>query len=110
LQEAVEALNICRRELTAQSPQDNDIFRNEMKRSLEALDQIEKEIRERIPLTELESLEREKAAAIKEQRYEDAARLRDRINALRTKQPGPTDVAKGPEAEQESPRTGEPPV
>lgn len=89
LQEAIEALNICRRELRAMTPQDNDIFRNEMKRSLEALDQIEKEIRERMPLTELETLEKQKAAAIKEQRYEDAARLRDRINVLRAKSEPP---------------------
>jgi hypothetical protein len=85
---ALEEVKVCRRFLDELLPQENDIFKVELKRSRETLDQIEKEIRARMPLNEMERLERDKQAAIKEQRYEDAARLRDRINSMKHHQPG----------------------
>jgi len=86
LNAALQALNTCRQRLEALTAQANETFKSEMARSREALDQIEKEVRQRLPVSEVEQLEREKQEAIRQQRYEDAARLRDRINALKGQQ------------------------
>ena len=83
LEAGLDSIKTCRDRLRELIPQENDVFKNELKRSTEALDQMEKEIRERRPLTELEKLEKEKDEAIKEQRYEDAARLRDKIRSMK---------------------------
>jgi len=63
-------------------PQDDEVFQVEMKRSMKALDELEKLIENRRPPTELELLEREKAEAIAAEDYERAAELRDRILEL----------------------------
>jgi hypothetical protein len=84
LEAGLDGIKTCRDRLRELIPQENDVFKNEMKRSGEALEQMEKEVRERLPLTELEKLEKEKSQAIREQRYEDAARLRDRIRSLKS--------------------------
>lgn len=83
LDAALDAIAACRRRIQDLPPQENEVFVQEKKRSLDALEQMEKEIRGRRPLSELEQLEKDKAAAIAGQRYEEAARLRDRINELR---------------------------
>lgn len=88
LHRALETLQTCRERLRALPAQDNEVFKTEMNRSLEALTHMEKEIRARMPKTELEELEHAKAEAIQKQRYEEAARLRDKILALRARPAG----------------------
>ena len=83
LDAALEAIAACRARIEELAPQENEVFTLERKRSLEALEQMAQEIRSRRPLTELEKLEKEKGEAIQGQRYEEAARLRDKINTLR---------------------------
>ena len=80
---AMRCVNRARRELDRLAPQDNDVFRSEMERSLKALGELEKTIEERRPLTEMDVLEREKGEAIRKEDYERAARLRDEISRLR---------------------------
>lgn len=93
LDAALDAIAACRRRVHDLPNQESDVFTMEKKRSLEALDQMDKEIRGRRPLSELEKLEQEQAAAIASQRYEEAARLRDKINALRTQCEKPREEA-----------------
>ncbi len=80
---ALESVAEARKLLAEMSPQENEVFQAEMKRSNEALDDLEKTIAEHRPVSELEQLEREKAEAIKAEDYERAATLRDRIAELR---------------------------
>lgn len=84
LDAALEAIVACRGRITGLAEQDHEVFKQEKERSLEALRQMEEQIRERRPLTKLEQLEKEKQTAIAQQRFEEAARLRDRINVLRS--------------------------
>lgn len=85
---ALVCVSECRKALEELAPQENDVFQHEMKRSVEALDDLEKTIRDHRPLTELEQLERDKAEAIGAEDYERAARLRDRIASLRGEDDG----------------------
>jgi hypothetical protein len=80
---ALGCVSECRRVLDGLAPQENEVFHHEMKRSREALDDLEKTILEHRPLTELEQLERDKEEAIGAEDYERAAHLRDRIVDLR---------------------------
>ena len=83
---AIECIDAGRRELEALAPQENEVFQAEMRRSVEAFDELEKTIRENRPLSELEQLERDKDEAIRVEDYEKAARLRDRITEVRSAQ------------------------
>lgn len=87
LEETLQAVEECRRRLSELAPQENEAFSVELKRSQEALNHMEAELRKRRPLSELEKLEKLKAAAIQGQRYEEAARLRDRIARLKVSPP-----------------------
>lgn len=90
LDAALDAIAACRRRMNDLAPQENEVFTQEKKRSAEALDQMEKEIRGRRPLSELEKLKQDQQTAIANQRYEEAARLRDKINELRSQDEKPT--------------------
>ena len=54
---------------------------------LKLLRRLRRKIRRQLPVDPVEELSRELAAAVRQERYEDAARLRDRIAALITGQP-----------------------
>jgi len=62
---------------------DEDTFKFERHRSLEALHELADQIEKSKPLTELEKLERQLDHAVTTEHYERAAELRDRIRVLR---------------------------
>ena len=62
---------------------DEDTFRFERQRSLEALHDLAEQIEKDKPLTELQTLERQLDEAVTTEHYERAAELRDRIRILR---------------------------
>jgi hypothetical protein len=62
---------------------DEETFKYERHRSLEALHELADQIEKSKPLTELEKLERQLDHAVTTEHYERAAELRDRIRVLR---------------------------
>jgi hypothetical protein len=62
---------------------DEDTFRFERHRSMEALHELAEEIQKSKPLSELEQLENQLLEAVTAEHYERAAELRDRIRNLR---------------------------
>ena len=71
---------------------DDDNFRQEKERSLQALQEMVNHIDEIRPVPELERLQRELDQAIALQAFERAAALRDRIRALRANTTGSLDA------------------
>ena len=69
---------------------DDETFVFERKRSLEVLTELTGQIDEQRPRTRVEELERLKDRAIRQENYELAARLRDRINRLKAGGAGDT--------------------
>jgi hypothetical protein len=67
---------------------DEDTFKFERHRSLEALHDLAEQIETTMPQTELQKLETQLDEAVTAEHYEDAAKLRDRIRRLREN--GPT--------------------
>jgi hypothetical protein len=65
---------------------DDETFRFERNRSLEALRELASQIERNRPLSELEQLEHQLRRAIERQDFERAAHLRDRIRDLRKQQ------------------------
>ena len=61
---------------------DEDTFKFERHRSLDALHDLAAEIEKNTPLTELQELETQLTEAVTAEHYEDAAKLRDRIRRL----------------------------
>jgi hypothetical protein len=76
---SLEAIETCRKRLASLEPMENETFKHEYTRSLEALTQMDKEIRNRKPMSESEKLQADLKQAIAEERYEDASKLRDMI-------------------------------
>ncbi len=62
---------------------EEDTFRFERRRSMEALHELAEEIQKSRPLSELEELENQLLEAVTAEHYERAAELRDRIRNLR---------------------------
>jgi hypothetical protein len=62
---------------------DNENFRIERERALQALHEVVEQIEKSRPLSDLERLEKDLHLAIEEQEFERAAVLRDKIRALR---------------------------
>ena len=63
---------------------DEDTFKFERHRSLDALHDLAEQIETTMPQTELQKLETQLDEAVTAEHYEDAAKLRDRIRHLRT--------------------------
>jgi len=61
---------------------DEDTFKFERQRSLEALNDLAAQIEKNMPLTELQKLETQLTEAVTAEQYEHAARLRDQIRRL----------------------------
>lgn len=79
----LSAVEQARRELDSLAPQEDEVFDVEMKRSRNALDELEKAVEARRPPSEMDLLEREKKEAVRQEDYQRAARLRDRIEELK---------------------------
>jgi len=80
-----EALSIvadAREQIDALGEVDAEEFFSELERSREALDELEREFRDRRPLSEKETLEKELQQAIDGEEFETAARLRDQLKNL----------------------------
>jgi hypothetical protein len=73
--------------ITALEELDDETFRFERKRSLAAMRALAKQVERMRPVPPLERLERQLRRAIEQQEFERAAELRDRIRALRARQP-----------------------
>ncbi|MCX7805624.1 MAG: UvrB/UvrC motif-containing protein, partial [Planctomycetota bacterium] len=111
---AVAEVRECAEKIEALPPMDDETFRVEKKRSMDALAEMEKAFRERLTVApaeedEIARLEREKAEAVRRQDYERAAELRDEIRRLRRLRGQDRGQAreKGPEAD---PERGEEPA
>lgn len=81
-----EALNTARQTIQAVAgleELEDEIFKCERERSIQALAELEAQILKSRPLSELEKLEHQLRRAIDRQEFERAARLRDRIRVLR---------------------------
>ena len=52
------------------------------------LKRLAREVRKKLPVSPVEKLERKLDRAVRDERYEDAARLRDRISAMKTRRDG----------------------
>ena len=70
------------REIDALEEIDTDVFRFEMKRSLDHLCEVREDINKRRPLSPVEELRKEINQAVAEENYERAAELRDRLHEL----------------------------
>lgn len=80
---AARATSEARARIEQLEPVDDDTFRHEYERSMEALDDLAKSIEKQRPLSQVERLERLRDEAIAQENYELAARIRDRIRTLR---------------------------
>ncbi len=90
--DAAKALLIIqtgREQIAALEEMDNDTFRFERERSVAALLELEKQIRQKQPVSPVEQLERQLRRAIERQEFERAAELRDRIRQLRAQRTAP---------------------
>jgi hypothetical protein len=81
--QAAECITQARAKIEALAELDDETFRNERERSLTVLSEVQKQIDERRPLTEIEVLERMRDRAIADENYELAARLRDQIAEMK---------------------------
>ena len=80
---ALETVHAAAEAIEALPDIDEDTFRFERHRSIEALHELAGEIEKSKPVTELEKLENQLLEAVSSERYERAAELRDRIRVLR---------------------------
>lgn len=77
---ALRIVNSAVERIVALGEVDAGEFESERERSLTALEEIKKSIREHKPLTAVEKLQSRLDEAVRNERYEDAALLRDELN------------------------------
>ena len=82
--EAMKIIGDATTSIESLEDMDNPTFKFERERSLLALRELAERLEKDRPMTELERLQRELQKAIEAEQFERAARLRDRIKALRT--------------------------
>ena len=80
--EALGIVDEVRDQIDGLAEVDAEEFFSELERSRAALDELEREFRDRRPLSEKETLEKELEQAIDGEEFETAARLRDRLKNL----------------------------
>jgi hypothetical protein len=80
--EALRIVKSTRESIRNLKPVEAEEFTSELERSDKALDELENSIRLHKPLSEKEKLEEELELAINEERFEDAARLRDQLKSF----------------------------
>lgn len=86
---ALQIVGRGREQVEALEEVDDDTFRLERERSLAALRELEKQVRQKQPVSPVELLQRQLRRAIERQEFERAAELRDRIRELRAQNPAP---------------------
>lgn len=79
---AIGRLSRARQKIEDLDEVDAEEFHSERERSIEAIDELVKELSERRPLSEKERLRKELEAAVSREEFERAAVLRDRLNDL----------------------------
>jgi hypothetical protein len=84
--DAVKLAQEAIRKIEALEEIEDDAFKFERERSAMALRELESQIKKNRPLSELEQLEHQLRRAIRQQEFERAAQLRDRIRDLRQQQ------------------------
>ena len=81
--EAAKVLSEAIQKIEALEDLDDDTFKFERERSLQAVRDLQAQIQKNRPLSELERLEHQLRRAIDKQEFERAAQLRDRIRELK---------------------------
>jgi hypothetical protein len=81
--QALKLIQEAVRNIQSLDDMEDDTFKFEQERSLMALRELQSQVEKNRPLSELEQLEHQLQRAIDRQEFERAARLRDRIRALR---------------------------
>lgn len=84
---ALQIVQSGRERIEGLEEMDDDTFRLERERSMEALRELEKQVAQKQPVSPVELLQRELRRAIDRQEFERAAELRDRIRELRARRP-----------------------
>ena len=80
--ESIGIIVQARQQIAALKEVDAEEFHSELKRSGEALDELERDIQDSRPLSEKATLEQELQEAVDSERFEAAALLRDKLNSL----------------------------
>ena len=83
-EEAMKIIGDAASKIESLEEMDNPTFKFERERSLHALRDLAGQLERDRPVTELERLERELKKAVETEQFERAAKLRDRIKALRS--------------------------
>jgi tetratricopeptide (TPR) repeat protein len=86
---ALEILQAAIRRVEDLEELDDDTFKFEQARSLQALRELAEQVQQTRPISPVERLERQLRRAIERQEFERAAELRDRLRELRSRQPAP---------------------
>ena len=79
---AIGRLSGARQKIEELDEVDAEEFHSERERSIQAIDELVKELSERRPLSEKERLRKELETAVSREEFERAAELRDRLNDL----------------------------
>jgi hypothetical protein len=87
-QEALKAVREAMARINDLDELDDETFQFERERSVKALSELADQVQRQRPLSELEQLEKQLRRAISRQEFEQAAKLRDRIRALKKQTPG----------------------
>ena len=85
---ALQVINAAVERIVALDEVDTDEFESERERSLTALEGMKKSIGEHMPLTAVEELQSRLEEAVRDERYEEAAGLRDELNNQGESEPG----------------------
>ncbi len=85
---ALQAVSEAAKKIEALDEVDVEEFEIERKRSLKALEEMKISILEHKPLTAVEKLQSKLEDAVRDERYEEAARLRDELKNIGLSEPG----------------------
>ncbi|MBN2288523.1 MAG: UvrB/UvrC motif-containing protein [Candidatus Glassbacteria bacterium] len=81
-EEALEIVRETRRKIEDLEPVEAREFETELERSLKSLEDLEQALMSQKPLNAMDKLRRKMELAVAEERYEDAAQLRDRLKEI----------------------------
>ncbi|MEA2063827.1 MAG: UvrB/UvrC motif-containing protein [Gemmatimonadota bacterium] len=80
---ALRVVQKVRKKINGLEPVDAEEFKAELDRSDKALDELEKAFREQMPPSQEEKLQQKLEQAVAEERFEEAARLRDILKSIK---------------------------
>jgi UvrB/uvrC motif len=86
-EKALKVVRSTRRKIKNLKPLEAEEFHIELERSLKALDDLEQALLSQKPLNEVEKLRKKMELAVVEERYEEAATLRDKLKTLEDHNP-----------------------